>query len=238
MTHEIIIRAQHDCPFLEFSKSFGDRQIHSYCSREYDLVLIPGEITAKHIEKGRELFPKKLTDEWRITTTDERSKSSYIIMDCICEELYEESITSLIQHAGGMLNYPIIYEHGWEYHKILCLDKKIVAAVLEQIEKLSTFELISINDLGMDGMFKSQMISIPEIISGLTHRQIFVLIKAYEDGYYEIPRNIRTQDIASDMGITRYGIEKNLRKAENKLIKAIVPYLYFKLEQYKSNSVS
>ena len=234
MTIEIRFKAQHNCPFLEFSKSFGSRQIHSYCSREFDVVLIPGSISEKNINFARQVFPNDLVDNWRIKTTDEINQTSYIIMECVCESLYEVSITSRIQHAGGMLNYPIIYENGWEYHKIICVDRIVVSKVMSQIETLPVYKILSIDDLGPDGVFKSQYISIPEIISNLTHRQIDVLIQAYEQGYYEIPRNIRTQDLADDLGISRYGAEKNLRKAENKLIKAIVPYLYFKLEQMKS----
>jgi hypothetical protein len=233
MTFEIRIKAQHNCPFLEFSKHFDNKQIHSYCSREFDIVLVPCEITQDHINIARSIFPKQLVDTWRITNS---VRTNFIIMNCICESLYETTISSLIQRSGGMLNYPIIYEGGWEYHKILCIDKQVVSEVLEQLKMLSTYEILAINDLGIDGIFKSQMISIPEIISTLTERQISILVQAFEGGYYEIPRKVRTQDIAESLEISRYGVEKSLRTAENKLMRAIVPYLYFRIEQYRTQN--
>jgi predicted DNA binding protein len=233
MTFEIRIKAQHNCPFLEFSKHFGNKQIHSYCSREFDIVLVPCEITQDHINIAKSIFPKQLVDTWRITSS---FRTNFIIMNCICESMYETTISSLIQRNGGMLNYPIIYEGGWEYHKILCVDKQVVSTIIDQLKSLPTYEILAINDLGIDGIFKSQMISVPEIISSLTERQISILVQAYERGYYEIPRKVRTQDLADSLEISRYGVDKNLRTAENKLIRSIVPYLYFRIEQYRTQS--
>lgn len=142
----------------------------------------------------------------------------------------EDSITSRILKRGGMMKYPIIYEKGWEYHRVLCLDKKVVSKVLELIQTLPTWEILATEDLGIDGLFKSQMLSIQEIIGDLTNHQADIITKAYEGGYYDIPRRIRMQDIADELKISRYGVEKVLRAGENKVIRSIMPYLYFKTE--------
>ncbi|MHA2030757.1 MAG: helix-turn-helix domain-containing protein [Candidatus Kariarchaeaceae archaeon] len=46
-----------------------------------------------------------------------------------------------------------------------------------------------------------------------------------------MPRRIRTQDLASEMGVSRYAVEKSLRAAENKLITSFMPFLLFRKAQ-------
>lgn len=230
MTHEIRFRAKHDCPFLEFAKSF-EHGLFGYCNREFDVLMVPGDVKVENIRLGKKLF--KNFDKWKINTTGTESKTTYMVMDCDCGDIYfgdEDSITSRILKRGGMIKYPIIYEEGWEYHRVLCLDKNVVSKVLEFIQTLPTWEILATEDLGIDGLFKSQMLSIQEIIGDLTNHQADILTKAYEGGYYDIPRRIRMQDIADELKISRYGVEKVLRAGENKVIRSIMPYLYFKTE--------
>jgi predicted DNA binding protein len=230
-TYETRFRAQHDCPYLDFSKSFEHGSLFGYCSREFDVMMVPGELKVENVKLGKKLF--KNFDQWKINTTGTDSKTTYIILDCDCDSFYfgdQNSITSRILKSGGMMKYPIIYEDGWEYHRVLCLNEKVVSNVLKLIQTLPTWEILANEDMGIDGLFKSQMLSIQEIIGDLTLHQADILAKAYEGGYYDIPRRIRIQDIADELKISRYGVEKVLRAGENKLIRSIMPYLYFKTE--------
>ena len=223
MVFELRMKTQHNCPFLEYASSFSV-PVHSYCSRDYDILEFPIPISEKQLELASELFPH--VEDWKVINSHTGSKS-YIVMNCLCEELYDESITSMIQKSGGILEYPIRYIDGYEYHKIRCLSKETLSHVLEKLEQLPFLEVIAIEDIGDKGLFRSQMISAVDILETLTPKQLEILIKAFEGGYYQIPRDIRTQDIAEDEGVSRYAIEKSLRKAENKIIAAIMPYLLF-----------
>jgi predicted DNA binding protein len=59
----------------------------------------------------------------------------------------------------------------------------------------------------------------------LTERQRTALVAAIGRGYYRIPRSVRTEELAESFGISRPAFEALLRKAENKLIAAVFPYL-------------
>ena len=50
---------------------------------------------------------------------------------------------------------------------------------------------------------------------------------AFEKGYYEIPRKIRTEDLAEELKITRYAVDRTLRSAENKIMRSIIPFFIF-----------
>lgn len=231
MVKEIYIKAKHSCPFLEYSTLF--KQVYAFCSGVYDVLIVSGPINQYHLNIAKSLFFN--VEDWRVINEGEKNKISFIIMNCLCDK-NDVSITSLIQNVGGLESYPVRFEDGFEIHKIICVDEKIESDVLNLLQELPYMKILAINDLGEDGLFKSQMVSIPEIINKLTSRQIDILLFAYENGYYEIPRNVKTEDLAEKFQITRYGAEKQLRTAENKLIASLIPYLYFKKEETISKS--
>ena len=75
----------------------------------------------------------------------------------------------------------------------------------------------------------------------LTDRQTNILMTAFEQGYYDIPRRVKTEELAVQFHITRYGLERALRTAENKLVNSVMPFLYSKnmlLEPQESKSKS
>jgi len=222
MVHEIRIKAQHSCPFLEFANQFSG-PVHSYCSREYDIIEVSSSIGSAKQELLSKLFPEDTN--WQIV---EAGSTSYVMMNCMCEGIYESSITTMVQQAGGIQEYPIRYHQGYEYHKVRCLNKNTLSQVIKEVEALPYLEIQGIEDIGEKGLYQTQMISAFEILDALTPTQLKVLVDAFERGYYAIPRGVRTLDLAEEYDVTRYAVDKSLRKAENKIIQAIMPYLLFK----------
>ncbi|MHA2501944.1 MAG: helix-turn-helix domain-containing protein [Candidatus Kariarchaeaceae archaeon] len=222
MPYEIRIKAQHDCPFLEFANMFSS-PVHSYCSREFDIVEIGAKVDESQREMLERLFPADTN--WQIFET---GSTSYVMMNCKCEGLYEKSITTLVQQAGGIQEYPIRYHQGFEYHKVRCLNETALSQVIKEVEALPYLEILGIEDIGEKGLYRSQMISAFELLDALTSTQLKVLRDAFERGYYNIPRGVRTEDLATEYQVSRYAVDKSLRKAENKIIQAIMPYLLLK----------
>ena len=124
--------------------------------------------------------------------------------------------------------FPQIYQKGWEYYKIYCKNEEIVNNIISTLENETRFEVISVTDLGEDWLL-TQTAILNQLFDTITPKQIEVLKTAFEKGYYNIPRTIRTLDIAQEMGKTRYAVDKTLRSAENKIIKYIMPFVYLHL---------
>jgi DNA-binding CsgD family transcriptional regulator len=59
-------------------------------------------------------------------------------------------------------------------------------------------------------------------ISTLTDRQRKILLEAYEQGYYEVPRRINSEELANRLKIDKSTVVEHLRKAENRLMSQIV----------------
>lgn len=59
-------------------------------------------------------------------------------------------------------------------------------------------------------------------ISVLTDRQREILLEAYDQGYYDVPRRISSEELASRLKIDKSTVVEHLRKAENRLVSQIV----------------
>jgi len=250
MVFEVKIRIKHECPFLEFSMLFGRKKIYHYAGSDFHYLLLPDPITKKVIEHGFSTFPnfekwkisgnivslqKEKEETWKFTNRKVKSKKGNIPLN---PSIYENSITTLVSLNGGMSLFPVIYENGYEYHSILCNDSKILTKVLNALKKLPETEILQRNDIGEDSLYRQSAIFF-QMIGQLTEKQIAVSILAFNKGYYDIPRKIRLQDIAEELGVTRYAIERLLRASENKIMKFLIPYLNIKnIEEKTEDSLS
>jgi hypothetical protein len=64
-----------------------------------------------------------------------------------------------------------------------------------------------------------------DLFSRLTEKQIKAFLEACDSGYYRIPKKITAAELARKIHLSRTTFEEHLRKAENKVLSAIVPYL-------------
>jgi hypothetical protein len=85
MVIELRIEIKHSSPHLNFSKSFLNKEIYSYCNSKFDILMIPGKINGKNLEIANKLYPN--THDWKITTIDSNpTPISYISMKCLCDK--------------------------------------------------------------------------------------------------------------------------------------------------------
>lgn len=217
---ELTLKLHHDCSYLKFSELFGKKQMFAYCSRMNDILIIPEEISEEKLALGKRLFTN--SESWKIKRT---GKLSIIIMDCYCS-IQSASITVQVQKLGGMPIYPVKYENNWEYHKIFTFERSQLEELLRYFQAFPQFTILSLSEIEEDSLFQ-QMSAISEVIDPLTKHQLNIIIKAFENGLYSIPRKTKPERIAKQIGLSRYGFQKVLRTAENKLMKALIPFFYF-----------
>ncbi|MGH9921025.1 MAG: helix-turn-helix domain-containing protein, partial [Nitrososphaerales archaeon] len=61
-----------------------------------------------------------------------------------------------------------------------------------------------------------------------TSRQAQALVFALESGYYQVPKRVTTEEMATKLRIPRTTYEEHLRKAEGKVLRSIAPYISMK----------
>ena len=67
--------------------------------------------------------------------------------------------------------------------------------------------------------------SLDALLPTLSNRQREVFRTAYRAGYYELPRETTTAEIAEAVGVKRRTAEHHLRRAEKKLADSLIEYL-------------
>ena len=63
------------------------------------------------------------------------------------------------------------------------------------------------------------------LFADLTGKQMDAILKAHRYGYYASPREVTTESIARSLGVSRSTYEEHLRKAENRIMASLIPYL-------------
>ena len=67
--------------------------------------------------------------------------------------------------------------------------------------------------------------------------QIQIFLMAFEKGYYDIPRKIRTLDLANELGLSRYAVDRTIRATENKIVRSLIPFFYLQKTLDKSKHI-
>ena len=89
-------------------------------------------------------------------------------------------------------------------------------------------EVTSRKSVSEESVHSSLLIPASSLLSGLTEKQARALIAAIDNGYYNLPRNATAMEIARRLGVPRTSFVDHLRKAQNKLIRTIGPYVRLK----------
>ncbi|MEM4966467.1 MAG: helix-turn-helix domain-containing protein [Sulfolobales archaeon] len=100
-----------------------------------------------------------------------------------------------------------------EYWRILIYEDR----VNELIEKLKSEGEIQI--------YEYKQFSITE--DDLSPQELRALILAYTNGYYKLPKSIKSKDLAKIMGVSKSTLIYHLRSAESKLIRKYLNKLRF-----------
>jgi predicted DNA binding protein len=81
-------------------------------------------------------------------------------------------------------------------------------------EREITFEITRVHDLNERSDFGAQF--------GLTSEQFDALTRAFEQGYFEVPREATLEDLATDLDISHQALSERLRRAHKTVISEIL----------------
>jgi len=95
--------------------------------------------------------------------------------------------------------------------------------MFKQLREAGRAELISKRELPLAVLPSN--VWVHTLFAELTEKQQDALLDAHRYGYYNSPRKVGTEDVAKAAGVSRSTYEEHLRKAENRVMDAIIPYL-------------
>ncbi len=111
------------------------------------------------------------------------------------------------------------------YNRLIVFRHKDLEELLRRFENWGWVYKI-LRKVPFDGFIASSLtISADILFSGLTERQTDAILTAYRHGYYNLPRHADVQTIAAKNKVPRTTFQEHLKKAENKLVAALVPHM-------------
>jgi len=216
---EIVLKVTHDCPFCNISKKFPSLKMFIWCNTEHDLM----EIILDKWEQYSAVIEEVNKIGGNIEKSSDQNKVHLFTKKCNCT--LENSISRNIEAFNLLHIAPVIYEQGWEYYRIIGFRHKDLQRLMQKLEdKGIVFEIL--RKVPFNGFIASSLtLTADTLFSDLTDKQMEALLTAYNYGYYRLPRKANVKAIADRKRIPRTTFQEHLKKAENKLVASLVPYV-------------
>ncbi len=216
---EVIFKITHDCPFGNISRKFPSLRMFGWCNREQEIYEVVVEKREDYSAVLGEI--SKLGEITEVSS--DRNKIYLVAKPCYCT--VENSIGKNIDEFSLLHVLPVVYEQGWEYYRIIAFKHEDVNGLLQRFEDRGfAFEIL--RKVPFNGFIASSLtLTADALFSGLTEKQMDALLIAYTNGYYQFPKRADVQAIASKKRVPRTTFQEHLKKAENKIIRSLVPYV-------------
>ncbi|WP_224450434.1 helix-turn-helix domain-containing protein [Haloprofundus salilacus] len=213
--HKAVFRIKSDSPYAS-STAQNNTRIELWCNDHCDLLHIEGDQRDEVVEHVK----SRVGVRERI----ENGGDQTVITEACLKEYRDDYIELHIAANGCLLLPPLRYEHGAKVVRVLALDPSNLSTLYSDISAEHELTVESKQKL-TTVRSETPVLSASTFLPNLTNRQREVFLTAYERGYYEIPRETTTREIADTVGVGRRTVEHHLRRAEEKLATAFVEYL-------------
>jgi hypothetical protein len=223
--HEATFHIRGEVPYEEATKG-RDVSIELWCNNHCDLLHVKGAVTddicdeiAATVGIEHSSGEQPGIDE----TVDNDNEQIIVTSECLRPHT-ENNIESYLAEHDCLLLPPLRYERGGKVVRVVTLDPQNLTMFYQDIQDSFQVEVRSkreVNAVSQD----QPMLSVESLVPDLSARQKEAVRMAWETGYYEIPRETKTEELAARMDIDRRTFEEHLRLAEHKFIGALVERL-------------
>lgn len=222
--YEIDLRLQHDCPYTQFSKDHPSVVVSHWCNWSRDVL----EIAAPEpTEPGMRAAVRRLLARLgarTIRSVPGGPGARVVLQHCSCDRLPPPTLPT-IEKRNCLNLQPMVYHGGWERYRIVAFSDRDLRELFRDLGRRCTVELVSRRTVPEGSVHRSLTVSTGSLLHGLTEKQARALVAALDHGYYNLPRSATSVEIARRLGTPRTSFVDHLRKAQNKVIQSVGPYL-------------
>ncbi len=216
-TWEISFRIKYDYPLIRMSGDHPGLKVSMWCVWDREMIHVPNpggdlmrEIDNYIGEIGRSIEHYK-----------ESSDGYVLTLKCTCD--LQRSVWEISTENHCVDVNPAVFLDGWGYFRVISFSEDDIKKLFSELSMTGEVDLLSKKKLH-SGAIPSTVWT-ESFFSGLTEKQMDAVVKAFDYGYYSSPRGITTDSIATSLGVSRSTYEEHLRKAENRIMDSIIPYL-------------
>ncbi|MFQ6080721.1 MAG: helix-turn-helix domain-containing protein [Candidatus Bathyarchaeia archaeon] len=118
---------------------------------------------------------------------------------------------------------PIHFINGEKHCRILATNHRNLSRLLDDIEE--NVGNITLERASKFSETEAHYLTLHEIVSEISPKQLEAICHAHAKGYYRYPRKIGLRELARRMKVSKTTYQMHLRKAENKVMHAVVKHL-------------
>ncbi len=156
-----------------------------------------------------------------------KGKVQCIAKTCACLRI-NPSISEIIEQNNCLGVAPVVYTGGWEHHRIIGFQDQDLRSLLKGLDKIGKAEVVYKRRIPEDLNRHNFTLSLDSLLGGLTKKQAEALLTALQNGYYTIPKQVTTEELARRGHVPRTTFEDHVRKAESKVLHALLPFVMMK----------
>lgn len=213
--YEATFKIDHTSPYADATLG-DDVHVEMWCNQYCDLVYLSGGDVDTPIETFRETIGIRdivYRDEEAVLITD----------DCLLD-FRDDLLEGYLQPHHCLSLPPLTYRDGALFARVLALTEEQLSGVYHDItddHRVTVEAKREIRSVASD----VPILMLDSALPSLSDGQQRALSLAVDAGYYEIPRQATTGEIADEMGVSRRTFEEHLRRGENKIMKNLLEYL-------------
>jgi len=219
--YEVALKVTFDTFYINLTRRFPSAKMFIWCNRETDIV----EVIVKNPEEYplvmEELHAHPYSGVFEEISDDRRLYLT--VHECHCMNQ-----NTMVRHIGKLdiLNvFPNVVENGWVTHRLIVFRHEDFEELLRRFEKWEWNYKI-LRKVPFNGFIASSLtLTADALFSSLTEKQIEAMLTAYRHGYYNLPRDSDVQTIAAKENVSRTTFQEHLKKAENKIMEGLIPYI-------------
>jgi hypothetical protein len=223
--HEATFFIRGGVPYEEATRN-RDVSIELWCNTHCDLLHVQGPVTDEIRSEIASTvgIERAGGDPPGIEETVEADGERIIVTSECLRPHTDDNIEAYLADHDCLLLPPLRYERGGKLVRVITLDPANMTRLYRDIQDSFHVEVRSKREVSAISQDRP-MLSVDSLVPDLSDRQQEAIRMAWDAGYYEIPRETTTQELADRMAVDRRTFEEHLRLAERKFIGALVERL-------------
>ena len=219
---EITLGLKHNLPFSNVASLFPGSRIFRWCNSYVDYL----EIYDRNLDF--EKFLNEMTEfseslKSTVVFSSKHRDYGSIMIRCRCS--ISNSTVKIAESFGCMVRSPVIYENAMEKLTFVSMEPDVPSKLFDKYTTFATIDLMEKKKLLSDDLRDVWAISLSDLFSGISGKQLEILNEAVSRGYYEIPKRTHIEDLSSTRGISQSTLQEHLNKAQSRIMKSMEPYL-------------
>jgi predicted DNA binding protein len=224
MTHyEISFRIRYESAFGKFTSDHQDLSISQWCNWNKDYIEVKGRTADRKLQSDVQRLARDLHTKI-LRTTIAQDTLGVVFSHCICTKVVAPPLVT-INRFNCLEMQPYIFQNGSEICRVIAFSQRDIRKLFSSLGTCGEIEMLSRREVEADVVRNNLNLSSSSLLGDLTLKQKQALRVALDTGYYKKPRDANASKVANLMGIPRTSFVDHLRKAENKVLNSLHPFI-------------